>query len=466
MFTSLRLQNFKSWRDTGEMRLAPITALFGANSSGKSSILQWLLLLKQTAEASDRGIVLDLGGVNSLVKLGAFEDIVHEHRAELELRSAVRIFPTHPRPNDELNARLPGEFEVEVSVGTRLVGRGRYPVVNRLDYRSCAGNGAETLLAIERAANDRMNYRMRLGGTDNGSQAIKIHEIGAPRGLYGLPFPWFIEEFGQTGEIPAAMARAAGIDLWVDESFARLLYLGPLRIAPSRTYLATGTQPSDVGARGEYTIEALLASADRSGARMGGGLDDQYELGASSKVAEWLKALGVLDAFEIEPIAPDRHVFEVRVRTSPEQSWVVLPDVGFGVSQVLPVLALCAYAAPGSTIILEQPELHLHPSVQAGLADVLIETATQRGVQIILESHSEHLLLRLQRRIAEGTVSNDDVAMYFCRLENGASVADKLDVDEWGGIRNWPDDFFGDSFGETEKRVRAGIKRKKVAAQT
>ena len=81
---------------------------------------------------------------------------------------------------------------------------------------------------------------------------------------------------------------------------------------------------------------------------------------------------------------------------------VRLTDVGFGVSQVLPVLILCSYAPEGSILILEHPEAHLHPKVQSELADVLIDVVKNRNVQIILESHSEHLLLRLMRRIAGG----------------------------------------------------------------
>ena len=92
----------------------------------------------------------------------------------------------------------------------------------------------------------------------------------------------------------------------------------------------------------------------------------------------------------------------------------LITDVGFGVSQILPVLVLCFYAPKGSTIILEQPEIHLHPAVQAGLADVLIDAYKRRDVQIIVESHSEHFLRRLQRRVAEEALPNDDLAVYFC----------------------------------------------------
>ena len=112
--------------------------------------------------------------------------------------------------------------------------------------------------------------------------------------------------------------------------------------------------------------------------------------------------------------------------------------MGIGVSQVLPVLVLCYYVPEGSTIILEQPELHLHPAVQAGLADVFIDVIKNRKVQILLESHSEHLLRRLQRRIAEEAFTPDDAALYFCEMSGGESQLTQLEIDMFGNIHNWP----------------------------
>ena len=133
--------------------------------------------------------------------------------------------------------------------------------------------------------------------------------------------------------------------------------------------------------------------------------------------------------------------------------------MGIGVSQVLPVLVLCYYVPEGSTIIFEQPELHLHPSVQAGLADVFIDVIKNRNVQIILESHSEHMLRRLQRHIAEETFSTDEAKLYFCEMMNGESMLTPLDIDMFGNIHNWPDDFFGDLAGDMVAAFDAGLRR-------
>ena len=138
--------------------------------------------------------------------------------------------------------------------------------------------------------------------------------------------------------------------------------------------------------------------------------------------------------------------------------------MGIGVSQVLPVLVLCYYVPEGSTIILEQPELHLHPSVQAGLADVFIDCIENRGLQIILESHSEHMLRRLQRRIAEEKFDRQCAALYFCEQSGGVSSIINLEVDLFGQIRNRPDDFFGDLLGEMVAAFDAELERKQLQA--
>lgn len=142
---------------------------------------------------------------------------------------------------------------------------------------------------------------------------------------------------------------------------------------------------------------------------------------------------------------------------------MLITDVGFGVSQILPVLVLCFYVPEGSTVILEQPEIHLHPSVQAGLADVFIDAWEKRRVQVIVESHSEHLLRRLQRRIAAGKFSQNDVGLYFCKEEDGVSGLDSLEIDLFGNISNWPQDFFGDQFGEIAAMSEAALMRRQAA---
>jgi predicted ATPase len=182
-------------------------------------------------------------------------------------------------------------------------------------------------------------------------------------------------------------------------------------------------------------------------------------------VAHWLKHLGLIHTFQVEEIAPGSNRWQARVVTRHGGSEVLLTDVGFGVSQVLPVITLLLYVPEGSTVLLEQPEIHLHPLAQANLADVLIYAATHRRVQVLLESHSEHLLLRLQRRVAEEALSGNDVKLYFCDIKAGRSVLTPLELDLLGQIGNWPDHFMGDAFGEAAEAERARLRRIRDAAE-
>lgn len=124
-------------------------------------------------------------------------------------------------------------------------------------------------------------------------------------------------------------------------------------------------------------------------------------------------------------------------------------DVGIGISQVLPVLVM-AYGSRGKLLAMEQPEIHLHPALQAELGDVFIEAALgERKNTFILETHSEHLILRLMRRIREGQISPDDVGVVFVEPLARGSRFIELRIDEEGDfIDEWPGGFFEESFHE------------------
>jgi predicted ATPase len=210
----------------------------------------------------------------------------------------------------------------------------------------------------------------------------------------------------------------------------------------------------------------VLAATDR---RIGSGYK-KPKVAFQVVIAKWLKTMGLLESFTVRPIAEHRKDYEVLVKTSHSTTEVTLPDVGFGVSQVLPVIVECFYAQPNTTVLLEQPEIHLHPSVQSALADLFIETVqskengTERAVQLIVESHSEHLLRRLQRRVAEGVIRPEEVALYFCKRGQNGSVIEPLEINLFGDIKNWPDDFFGDEMGEITARLDAAAANKQVAS--
>jgi predicted ATPase len=172
----------------------------------------------------------------------------------------------------------------------------------------------------------------------------------------------------------------------------------------------------------------------------------------------------------LRPVAEGRKEYEVLIKTGPRSPEVKITDVGFGVSQVLPALVQAFYCPPHSTVWMEQPEIHLHPQVQAELADVFIsaiqsrQDGVERQVQLIVESHSEHFLNRLQRRVAEGVLTPDDVAVYFCRRSAAGADLEPLKLNLFGDIENWPPNFFGDEMADITARTLAAMNRKKARA--
>jgi len=471
MITELRAHQFKSWADTGLMRLAPITGLFGANSSGKTSILQLLLLLKQTVDASDRQQVLNLGtkrtysgAERAYVDLGVFSDIVHAHTVPgslalsigWELEPALQITdPDSVRPRTLFS--IPAlQFETIISSSHQSLR------VDRFSY-TFPQDGSDS----HRRYTFGMEQQQPTSGEHQDTYALLAQGYAMKR-RHGRPpaLPPPVKCYGFPDQVRAAYQNAgflADLVLSFEELFQRVFYLGPLREYPQRDYTWGGERPQDVGRRGELAVSAMLASRDQPTVKMGRG--NRPTKTVEERVAMWMRELGLISSFSLQPIAENRKSYEVRVRRTPKSSEVLITDVGFGVSQILPVLVLCYYAPEGATIILEQPEIHLHPRVQAGLADVFIDAMKTRNIQIILESHSEHLLRRLQRRIAEEALSPAQAALYFCTTNaQGSSHAEALQLDPFGNITNWPQDFFGDEFGEIAAMQEAALKRQLGAA--
>ena len=435
------------------MRFAPITGLFGTNSSGKTSVLQLLLMIKQTVESTDRLQVLDFGSEKSPANLGSFRDVVFSHQAPGTLDWQIRWKLNEPlavkNPEDKKSNLFVDDkvgFQVEITENEK-----KRLVVNHVVY-SFAGRDFE----MRRKPANKDKYDLTVKPPDD------FRFIRTPGRVWDLDAP--VKCYGFPNEVNARFQNAgflSDLQLAFERLFEGIKYLGPLRDYPKRQYPWSGSEPADMGQRGERVVEALLAARESNRLLSRGKGKKREPL--EERVAAWLKELRLISEFHVEPVAKEGgNIYRVKVRRNPQSPDVLITDVGFGVSQILPAIVLCYYAPEGSIIILEQPEIHLHPAVQAGLADVFIDAVKSRNIQIIFESHSEHLLKRLQRRIAEQEIKPDTTALYFCESNNGSSSLTPLDVDLYGNILNWPKDFFGNQFEEMALTTKAVIERKKA----
>jgi predicted ATPase len=442
MLDTLHVRGFKSWADTGLMRLAPLTGLFGTISSGKTSLLQFLLMLKQTTESADRSRVLHTGGDrHAYVDLGTFRDLVHRHDASQALRYSLGWSLLEP-----------------LALADQRFGEASRLTADSLFFAATIQSGERGLYVEDFSYRfDDKTFGMCCMDWDEERYGLRTEGYDARRvrGLDG-PLPEPVRFYGFPKLMQAHYQNVGFLDdlaLAFENLFARMHYLGPLREPASRFYAWSGGGPDGVGSRGERAVAALLASRQREGSD------------TEARVATWFQKLGLIHDFALVPVGDHQRTYEVRVRTSAHAAEVALTDVGFGVAQVLPVLTLCFYVPEGSVVLLEQPELHLHPSVQSGLADALLDAIQTRGIQVVLESHSEHLLRRLQRRIAEEQIGAEDVALYFTSMhDDGASRLTPLDVDAYGNIANWPDGFFGDEMGDLVAMAKQTARRRKAEA--
>lgn len=454
MLTELRIQNFKAWQDTGTVRMAPLTVIFGANSAGKSSLGHLLLALKQTARLADRKRALHLGDLQSDIDLGTFADCLYQHKLAATLEFTLGWKPPAP-----ITIRDPLDKKDYTGETVRLTSK------LGADER---GLPALESFCYELMADGKCCLSVKHDSAKSGKPSLTVDPMWLVR---AQGRKWDIdppEKFYRFSDVTLARYQNADalaqLPLEVERLLDGLIYLGPLREPPRRTYHWAGDTVPDVGVRGEYAIAALLAATDAG--RKLNRKRKKHRQPFDAFIAAWLKDLGVIDSFNVRPVAEGRKEYEVVVRTRAGSPEVKLTDVGFGVSQLLPALVQAFYAPPHSTVWMEQPEIHLHPRVQAELADAFIsavqayENGKPRSVQLVIESHSEHLLLRLQRRVAERVLTPEEVAIYFVHGGDEGAALEELKLDIFGEIENWPAGFFGDDLGEIAARTKAAMERR------
>lgn len=301
--------------------------------------------------------------------------------------------------------------------------------------------------------------------TPSSSQIERLQDLRSRlyRSIISLP-----EEYADFDVVsPRALAQASQ-DLEDYFKFG-VRYLGPIRDAPKPLYpLEPLSDPTDVGYSGEHTAAVYDLNKSRviryvRPPREGVSTEPAIHTATLHEAAvDWLSHMGVVSGIN----ATDRGKFgrELQVQTPGLTKYHDLTNVGVGVSQVLPIVVMALLAGQGSLLVFEQPELHLHPKVQARLADFFI-AMTAMDKQCLVETHSEYLIYRLRRRIAEaeGDSQDDLVALYFVERVAGETRIRPVGINRFGALAEWPKDFFDQSQDEAEHIIRAAARKHKAA---
>jgi len=505
----LGLFNFKSIADLGELELRPLTVLCGPNASGKSSVLQSLLMLSQTFEgpAVDRAPVL-LNG--PLVRLGSFREVVRGYDLQLPVTLKLEFDVAghnveHARPalwavaagtalEDEGVASMWDvtslAFEVTLAAAEHSgPAWQRFPFVSRLATRAAGSDEVYFEMSIERPAPDQVaTIRYTLSGDDGPrrnefSADVTLHrlkpdevvlaeDLGASYASRRLRFtsPFMVRgsfafnlrgsDFGQRDmDARALRLSCALIDVIATALGPTLKYVGPLRAEPQSDYPVT-SDAADIGPRGENAAQVLAQEYNRPCDRPRLDSDsDDVEQNNSTVLEELQHWFDVMELGRLQAVASETGVELTLTSSATGSVPVSLAGTGFGVSQLLPILLQGLRMQPQDTLLLEQPEIHLHPKLQMQVADFLISLA-KIDRSVVVETHSDHVVSRVVRRIVEGQLSPEDAAIYFAHNDEHGTRFERVEVDDVFGIVNWPEGFFDQDADEQEAILRASLRRR------
>lgn len=454
---AIKSENFKCFVNSGWISLKPLTIFLGRNNSGKSSAFQPLLLLKQSSEASDFDKKLNTKG--PLHNFGGIKDIAHFGSDSSSFNISVRYHSHDISPKLKAKRILynsgPGllEFEFSYSKNDRCIILSQFKAYDVYERWLLTRNLRQSGLYGIQMPNYKFNKKERSKKLNEFLKYIKKQE---PSKFLFDPRP--VEYYQmrtldlESSKLPKKFIDYLDVIGWSQYEMKMLLnsmsYIGPLREHPKRYYELSDVVPNNVGTRGEFAPELIYLN-------QGSKIIDQLN--------KWIKHFGIQGEIKIKTSqAEDSDNFSLHLLLSKNKRQINLADLGFGISQLLPILVEGLTRSKEATIILEQPEIHLNPKLQSLMADFFVDIVKQKK-RFIIETHSEHLLLRIRSLVAQKKISPEDIGLYFVERNQGVSSIKVIPLEEDGHIEsnNWPKGFFEDSLTESINLVRNQINNKK-----
>lgn len=445
-YKSLSLGNFRGFKKAIEIQLAPLTFLVGPNSSGKSSISDAFLLLTQSNVLPAEETSLVPKWVGPLVDLGNYNDTVFGHSTSLAISITV-------------------EISLDSSSGNpKLLDESRYPVKFEFHIRSSPNNllgYIASIRVIDSLSNEQMILHFQLGARPK----LKLEYLGLIRELpldsqlSDIGYAFAAHEIEQTIKNRGASMRGRKAawrrlisylrsDAYYD--YFREFTEGTQRVssgraAPRRWFLQTVPDellPNSLRKIFDGVYPAMVEAVDING------ISRNSRQTPSKPRSELKKILKQLDiATNIFASHPSHYHSTINIKDNMTKITSNLIDVGYGASQVIPVITACTSNRVGP-LFVEQPEIHLHPKAQGTIAELLCDTSLRR--QVVVETHSVHMINRARLLIAKGILDHKKVIInYVSRTAKGSQV-DTIPIKENGDFEaDWPEGFFDERYEET-----------------
>lgn len=437
----LTIENFKSIQKVENFEFRPLNIMAGINSSGKTSLTQCLLLLRQTLTKDFSGI-LNYNG--EFVKAASPIDLVYERRATDNFHIGLAFSHDDLLKTDSFrelrdydNRIVSLSLDVTLHINDKIS-------VARISLKTFDDSG-ESLDEIKVNQLKSGIYKGRYTISWKSKKQEKVIDLFNAKQRYKVDFmnffPMMAERINNVDKqelVSFHLMKALRVGM--AHFLSHVIYIGPLRVAPVPVLSLTADNFNTVGQDGLYTRFILHKY-------------QSYEVLPGTTllqaVKEWIcNRLGLAEDIRVVRDGTNSY----RVRITIEGLEVELYQVGFGLSQVLPIVVQGLMTQPGDYLIVDSPEVHMHPSVQSGLVD-FFSFLSKRGVYVLIETHSDHIITRLRRRIAEGELIPSKLKLCFVTHGRLGSNYQEVSIDQQGSFYGYLPKGFYDSQDEDFKEI-------------
>lgn len=476
----ISIYNFKAIGSVVEYEMRPLTILSGINSSGKSSFIQLLLLLKQTMELDSAQFPLELMGkyfkVRHYLDILKGKDNNNKLKVEFVFNKSELV---EYKESEEIGLYHDAYDDYDLYIATEFGFDTNKICVDFFEVRLQANVGdrkKEDFLRFRRNG-EKLSLEARTPFFVDKNLFLELSNSKLTRINYSSFFPTDFEieterrsDSAKKGEEIVdkvevkSVPKIGDVKAILKDFLTRLNYIGPMRQEPKDSYEVNGVTTS-VGVDGRYVAEVFDKLSKEPISYYV--IEEQPEVSDfAQKEGTFLEAVRywLCDRFKLcsdiysKKVSVDSYSIFIRSLSGVEST---IKHVGFGVSQILPVIVEGLRLEEGETLVLEQPEIHLHPKVQSGLADFLISLVHQ-GKKVVVETHGDHFITRIRRRIAEDQTNhlNDRILLTFVEPGSNDVVFRNIGVDDFGILDYFPEDFIEKRDDELRAIIKAQTKKR------